>query len=54
MDGAPSFSAVNSSPVELHAEASFYFDSHIDLAIKVSGEKEALDRENVSAVILIV
>ena len=53
VDGAPSFSAVNSSPVELHAEASFYFDSHIDLAIKVSGEKEALDRENVSAVILI-
>ena len=53
VDGAPSFSAVNSSPVELHAEASFYFDSHIDLAIRVSGEKDALDRENVSAVILI-
>ena len=36
VDGAPSFSAVNSSPVELHAEASFYFDSHIDLAINAN------------------
>ena len=53
VDGTPAFSALNASPVELPAEASFYFDSHIDLAIKVSGEKEALDKENVSAVILI-
>ena len=53
VDGAPAFSAVSSDPETLPAEAAFYFDSHIDLAIKVSGAGDALDSENVSAVILV-
>ena len=53
VDGAPAFSAVNASPVQLPAEAAFYFDSHVDLAIKVSGAKDTLDSQNISAVILV-
>ena len=48
----PEFSAVNSTPEVLDAEASFFFDKHVDLAIKVSGAKDVLDAQNVSAVIL--
>ena len=48
----PAFGPVNSEPEELDAGAAYYFDSHVDLTLKLTGAEDALDDSNVSAVIL--
>ena len=51
-DGEPAFSAVISEAAALNADLAYYFDSHVDMAMKLTDHDGVLDDANVSAVIL--